>query len=199
MDNNTDTTWWAWCFRRIFEILAKVFDARFHAAILILVLITLITIYSKLHFIKTISQASAQPENFPYTGRDINNYAASVIQRMDLSVNPCNDFYSFACGNFVKMTEIPVDKLEVNTFTTLGDKIQGQLHSLLIEKIDENDPKPFNMAKKLFNACMHREGNLALNDIEKWVLKMQRKLNGNLEWLQYENQTSKCIEIAIKR
>ena len=36
--------------------------------------------------------------------------AANILKQMDRSVNPCDDFYSFACGGFVKDTVLPEHK-----------------------------------------------------------------------------------------
>lgn len=65
-------------------------------------------------------------------------------------------FYSFACGNFVKETTIPDEKVSVNTFSIIGDKLQEQLRSLISEEINPNDSEPFNLAKRLYRACMNK-------------------------------------------
>lgn len=51
---------------------------------------------------------------------------------------------------------IPDEKVSVNTFSIIGDKLQEQLRSLISAKIDENDSAPFNMAKQLYKACMNK-------------------------------------------
>lgn len=82
--------------------------------------------------------------------------ASRALDLMDESVEPCDDFYSFACGNFVKETLIPDEKVSVNTFSIIGDKLQEQLRSLISDKVDPNDSEPFNMAKRLYKACMNK-------------------------------------------
>ncbi len=36
--------------------------------------------------------------------------AAEVLAKVDLTVDPCEDFYQFACGNYIKNSVIPDDK-----------------------------------------------------------------------------------------
>lgn len=72
---------------------------------------------------------------------------------MDIGVDPCIDFYDFSCGKYVKEMEIPDDKVEINTFTYFGDKVIRNINDLLSEAINENDSRPFKMAKELFNLC----------------------------------------------
>lgn len=43
--------------------------------------------------------------------------ANSILDKVDLDVDPCEDFYSFACGNFIKNTAIPEDKSIISSFT----------------------------------------------------------------------------------
>ncbi|XP_072930429.1 neprilysin-2 [Epargyreus clarus] len=82
--------------------------------------------------------------------------ASKLLQNMDAKVDPCDDFYDFACGSFVQRTRIPDDKTSVNTFSIITDQLQEQIRSLLDEPVTEDEPKPFVLAKTLFQACMNR-------------------------------------------
>ena len=53
--------------------------------------------------------------------------AARLLEAMDSSVDPCDDFFEFACGNWNKINIIPDDLYGYNTFSKLGDYIQGML------------------------------------------------------------------------
>lgn len=82
--------------------------------------------------------------------------ASSILDKMEDGIEPCDDFYSFACGEFVESTMIPDEKVSVNTFSIIGDKLQEQLRSLISDKKDPKDSKPFNLAKDLYKACMNK-------------------------------------------
>lgn len=82
--------------------------------------------------------------------------ASKVLDAMDPSVEPCDDFYNFACGSFVKNTNIPDEKVSVNTFSVIGDLLQEQLRTLVSEDTREDEAKPFRLAKDFFKACMNK-------------------------------------------
>lgn len=82
--------------------------------------------------------------------------ASKVLNAIDSSIEPCDDFYHFACGNFVKETNIPDEKVSVNTFSIIGDLLQEQLRSLVSEEPRADEAKPFRLAKDFFKACMNK-------------------------------------------
>ena len=49
--------------------------------------------------------------------------AARVRGAMDTTANPCDDFYQFACGTWVRENVIPEDKSSYGTFTKLRDNV----------------------------------------------------------------------------
>ena len=53
--------------------------------------------------------------------------AADLLENMDDSVDPCEDFYNFACGGFIENKVIPDDKSKFSSFTVLSDKLNEQV------------------------------------------------------------------------
>ncbi|XP_044018489.1 neprilysin-2-like isoform X2 [Aphidius gifuensis] len=102
--------------------------------------------------------------------------ASKVLSNMDENIEPCDDFYGFACGKFIKTTIIPDDKVSVNTFSVISDKVQEQLRISIEEPTYKDEPKPFKLAKNLYKSCMNK------SEIEKQgiepLLKILEKLGG---------------------
>lgn len=82
--------------------------------------------------------------------------ASKMLEQMDMGVEPCDDFYSFACGQFVEDTIIPDDKVSVNAFSVISDKLQEQLRTIITAPVEDDDIEPFKMVKKLYSACMNK-------------------------------------------
>lgn len=82
--------------------------------------------------------------------------AANVLEFLDESTDPCDNFYEFACGNFLKKTQIPPGKTEINTFTVISDLINDQLKTILNEPPHRNESKTVNLAKNYYQSCMNQ-------------------------------------------
>ncbi|CAH2034230.1 unnamed protein product, partial [Iphiclides podalirius] len=102
--------------------------------------------------------------------------ASRLLNNMNDQVDPCDDFYDFACGSFIKNTRIPDDKTSVNTFSIITDQLQEQIRTLLDEPIAKNEPRPFVLAKTLYQACMNRTAIEARGVTP--LLDMLRRLGG---------------------
>ncbi|CAH4038346.1 neprilysin-2 isoform X2 [Pieris brassicae] len=113
---------------------------------------------SELRLSETFPPAVIAKSDEPKVCKDADciHTASKLLQNMDESAEPCDDFYDFACGSFVKNTRIPDDKTSVNTFSIITDQLQEQIRSLLDAPIVADEPRPFVLAKTLYQACMNR-------------------------------------------
>ena len=64
-----------------------------------------------------------------------------VLANMDHSVKPGDDFYQYANGEWIKRTEIPPDRAEVDVFTRLAD-LSNKRTADLIEETAQSPIRP---------------------------------------------------------
>ncbi|KAI5630566.1 VLP3p-2, transcript variant X2 [Venturia canescens] len=82
--------------------------------------------------------------------------ASRILMNMDPDVEPCDDFYRFACGGFLKRTVIPDDKTSVNTFSVISDELQEQIKGSIKAESEPGERKPFRLVKTLYKSCMNK-------------------------------------------
>lgn len=82
--------------------------------------------------------------------------AVSVLDSIDDSVDPCDNFFKFACGTYIKNTFIPDDRVTIDSFSVVRDKVQDQLREIINEAEQPNESKPFLLAKRLNKACLNK-------------------------------------------
>ncbi|OQV14905.1 Membrane metallo-endopeptidase-like 1 [Hypsibius exemplaris] len=81
--------------------------------------------------------------------------AARLIGAMDFSVDPCHDFFNYACANWNKEHIIPDDRTSISTFEVMADKVQIQLRRLLEEPDNNVTSEAMKKAKLMFSSCMN--------------------------------------------
>ncbi|CAL7951565.1 unnamed protein product [Xylocopa violacea] len=104
---------------------------------------------------QVVDKGPSCDEDVCYTQECIHT-ASRLLKNIDPEVEPCDDFYDFACGGFLKSTNIPDDKTSVNTFSVISDELQNQLRTSIEEKSQSDEPTPFRLVKNLYKACMNK-------------------------------------------
>lgn len=81
--------------------------------------------------------------------------AAQMASFLDESVDPCENFYRFASGNYLNSTIIPENRDIVDLYTNVSDLVQKQLHEILSEPVQPDESKSFRLAKQFFSSCLN--------------------------------------------
>jgi endothelin-converting enzyme/putative endopeptidase len=76
---------------------------------------------------------------------------------MDTSVDPCVDFYKYACGKWNQLNPIPADEAGWDVYSKLNDENQRYLWGILLQTSQPEAKRSANEQKigDLFEACMN--------------------------------------------
>lgn len=90
------------------------------------------------------------------------NISASTIELLiDWSVNPCDSFYDYACGRFVKDTTLherkDLWKIIKYFLNHRRHKLKEQLQRLLTADLYPVEIRAFQMTKQLYKSCINTE------------------------------------------
>ncbi|XP_023289229.1 neprilysin-1 isoform X1 [Orussus abietinus] len=107
-------------------------------------------------FHATIS--SILPENYPVCPtaacREI---ADDILRNINENMDPCTDFYDFACGNWPKHNPIPPGEDFYQQFMVASNRKDARIKAILEGKPDLNENPAVEKARKVFAACLDTE------------------------------------------
>ncbi|ESN97650.1 hypothetical protein HELRODRAFT_177705 [Helobdella robusta] len=78
-----------------------------------------------------------------------------VKTSLDESVDPCQDFYAYACGSWIKNATIPEDSYKVDRFNEMNDLTENRLKALL-STTNPSDITSVLNAKKFYKSCLNQ-------------------------------------------
>nr|AOT86840.1 putative endothelin-converting enzyme E [Petromyzon marinus] len=95
--------------------------------------------------------------------------ASDVLSSMDLAVDPCEDFYSYACGEWGRHNPLPSGTYQWGSTDVVRRRTLGQLHRAL-DNTDIRNTSAKWKAHVFYHSCMNKErikgrGNKPLLDI----------------------------------
>lgn len=82
-----------------------------------------------------------------------NNIASKLLEAMDRTVPPCDDFFQYACGTWNRLHVIPEDSSATNKFEVMGDGLELILKNILEKPPDADDNNATVKAKMFYRSC----------------------------------------------
>uniref|UniRef100_A0AC35U6Q2 Neprilysin n=1 Tax=Rhabditophanes sp. KR3021 TaxID=114890 RepID=A0AC35U6Q2_9BILA len=80
--------------------------------------------------------------------------ANALLMSMNKSVDPCENFFEYACGRWNKEHSIPDGMSQYGTFNFVREQVRSQL-KIILESPDHNESKSVNMVKTVYTSCMN--------------------------------------------
>ncbi|XP_069649040.1 neprilysin isoform X3 [Haliaeetus albicilla] len=80
--------------------------------------------------------------------------SARILENMDTTAEPCNDFYQYACGGWLKRNVIPETSSRYSNFDILRDELEVVLKDVL-DTPSSNDITAVQKAKTLYRSCIN--------------------------------------------
>ncbi|KAK5968915.1 hypothetical protein GCK32_018126, partial [Trichostrongylus colubriformis] len=81
--------------------------------------------------------------------------ANNIINALNTTVDPCDNFYEFACGSWNEDHPIPDDMSSFGTFSFVREQVRQQLRVLLEQEVSSPSVS-INMARIAYKTCMNK-------------------------------------------
>jgi hypothetical protein len=115
--------------------------------------------------------------------------ATFILDFLNQSINPCENFHEFTCGNWISNS-----LKETDQFTLAIEKSLKDLAEILDEKIFKDDSQSVINFKMFYKSCMNTTESEFFSD--KYFLQFMEKKFGS--WPMLMNSSSKKVHISLE-
>ncbi|CDF35793.1 unnamed protein product [Chondrus crispus] len=98
--------------------------------------------------------------------RDMRSVADGVLAAMDRSADPCDNFYEYACGSWLRSNRIPPDRTRyTKSFSVVGDMLQLMVKELLEGELQSDGGGLPSKPGLFYASCIDQMGIGGLNTL----------------------------------
>lgn len=143
----------------------------------------------------TLISSPTQSKRSVCTNEVCQSISQRISEGIDTTVNPCEDFYEFSCGNWIRRNPIPDDRSWWSPWSISRIQLKRQIRKLLDEDYDKSDPSVLPSVKKavdLYKGCLDMETRekmgltplkTILDKIGGWPLVDPKWSSRNYNWM----------------
>ncbi|XP_027731130.1 endothelin-converting enzyme 2 isoform X4 [Vombatus ursinus] len=102
------------------------------------------------------SQATVSLNNTCLTEACI-RVAGKILESLDREVSPCEDFYQFSCGGWMRRNPLPDGRSRWNTFNSLWDQNQAVLKHLLENETFNSTSEAERKTQRYYLSCLREQ------------------------------------------
>ncbi|CAG0907750.1 unnamed protein product, partial [Darwinula stevensoni] len=103
---------------------------------------------------KPFDESGQRMKNFCFTPECL-KAALELKESMDLTVDPCEDFFKYTCGNWIAKNPIPPAANAMTIIKGMEDLLHERIRDVLRANPSPGDSVPVRDAKTLYAACVN--------------------------------------------